>query len=326
VFHLWFLSFAIRELAGLIMHRFLAGLALTSVLLVAWTDTALAGDKGDKDDMNVLTVIDSSGKEHKLKNWKFVTGTRKLSWLAPADKEPPKGKKAALAGPEVFIISEGEYFYVKRVLTFVPVESVRSFEFEPTEKKLTIRVVVNAKEEDDVKLEVLTGYTNTNIFAVEAQTNLGDLGQATVRFQSTGNKAVKSFRFSNPKPVEPLPQGRTGKIKQQDTKLPTFRFADLQPLYVTGGGQEKTLPYLHFKETVKVELAKIEKMSGEKLDFVLTLTGGKEQPPLVLLEQAKDADGKGTLHLEGLVGRGMVGWRLFPMITVGELIFDDKNK
>ena len=296
---------------------------LAAAVLFACPLLAPAGEKGDT---NVLTVIDRDSKEHKLKDWRFVTGTRKLSWLAPADKEPVKGRKSPPAGPEVFVVSEGEYFYKKRVLTFVPIESVRSFEFEPAEKKLTIRVVVGAKEEDDVKLEVVTGYENTNIFVVEAETDLGELGKATVRFQSTGNKGVKSFRFSNPKPAAPLPQGRTGKIKQQDTKLPTFRFVDLQPLYLTGGGQEKLLPHLYFKETVKVELAKIEKISGEKLDFVLTLAGGKEQPPLVLLERPKDADGKGTLQLEGLVGRGIVGWRLFPMIAVGELLFDDKNK
>ena len=39
---------------------------------------------GDKNEPSVLTVIDKDGKEHKPKNWKFVTGTRKLAWLAPA--------------------------------------------------------------------------------------------------------------------------------------------------------------------------------------------------------------------------------------------------
>jgi hypothetical protein len=298
-------------------------LSLAGALFLACCGTAPAGDKGDA---NVLTVIDKDGKEHKLKTWKFVTGTRKLSWLAPADKEPAKGKKAPAAGPEVFVVSEGEYPLKKRVLTFIPVESVRSIEFDATEKKMTVRVAVSTTEDDDAKIEGVTGYENTNHFAVEAQTDLGELGQATVRFQGGGAKGVKSFRFADPKPVDPLPAGRAGKIKQQDTKLPTFRFVDLQPLYATAGGQERTLPHLYFKETVKVELAKIEKMVGDKLDFTLTLAGGKEQPPLVLLERPKDSDGKGTLQLEGLVGRGIVGWRLFPMITVGELTFDDKSK
>jgi hypothetical protein len=298
-------------------------LSLTGALFIACCGALPAGDQAET---NVLTVTDKDGKEHKPKNWKFVTGTRKLSWLAPADTEPAKGKKAATGGPEVFVVSEGEYPLKKRVLTFVPVDSVRSIEFDPSAKKVTVRVAISAKEEDDVKIEGATGYQNTNTFAVEAVTDLGDLGQATVRFQGGGEKGVKSFRFASPKPMGPLPTGRSGKIKQQDTKLPTFRFVDLQPLYVAAGGQERTLPHLYFKETVKVDLAKIEKMVGDKLDFTLTLTGGKEQPPLVLLERAKDADGTGTLQLEGLVGRGIVGWRLFPMITVGELTFEDKSK
>jgi hypothetical protein len=278
------------------------------------------------DEANVLTVIDKDGKEHKPKNWKLVAGTRKLSWLAAAtEKEPAKGKKAVPAGPEVFVVSEGEYPLKKRVLTFVPVDSVRSIEFDAMEKKVTLRVAVSAKEEDDARIVGATGFQNTNIFAVEAVTDLGELGQATVRFQGGIDKGVKSFRFSSPKPVDPLPKGRTGKIKQQDSKLPTFRVVDLQPLYTVAGGKEIVLPHLYFKDTVKVELAKIEKMVGEKFEFTLTLKGGKEQPPLSLLERPKDAEAKsGTL--EGLVGRGMVGWRLFPMITIAELTFDDTNK
>src|SRR5262249_59558034 len=46
-----------------------------------------------------LVVIDAAGKEQKLKAWKFVAGTRPLSWLGatPArdgdDKEPDKNDK-----------------------------------------------------------------------------------------------------------------------------------------------------------------------------------------------------------------------------------------
>src|SRR5271155_2567016 len=88
---------------------------------------AAALPAGDKAEPNVLTVIDQDGKEHTPKNWKFVAGTRKLTWLAPAaEKEPAKGKKATAAGPEALSVSEGEYPLKKRVLTFVPVDSVRS--------------------------------------------------------------------------------------------------------------------------------------------------------------------------------------------------------
>src|ERR1700738_5097195 len=60
-----------------------------------------------------LVVIDAAGKEQKLKTWIYVAGTRRLAWLAPAEKEPEtkdkdkpdkdkpdKEKPAKPAGPE----------------------------------------------------------------------------------------------------------------------------------------------------------------------------------------------------------------------------------
>src|SRR5687767_13811827 len=35
-----------------------------------------------------LVIVDARGKEQTIKGWKFLQGTRRLSWLAPAPKEP----------------------------------------------------------------------------------------------------------------------------------------------------------------------------------------------------------------------------------------------
>jgi hypothetical protein len=293
--------------------------------LSLWAAPALAGEKTEPGE---LIVVDQEGKEHKLKDWKFTSGTRKLSWLAPAgDKEPAKGKKPAPAGPEAFVVSEGELPPLKtRVLTFVPLTSIRSIDYDNEGKKISVRVAVNDKEEDDAVLRGITGYVNTNSIAVEALMDLGELGQATVRFQGGVDKGAKSFRFTHPKPL-PAPTGRMMTIKQQNSKLPAFKVGELQVLY-DAAGQEKALPTLFFKETVKIDLAKVQKMSqigGTGVDFQVTLTDSKELPALVLIERPKDPDGKGTLQLQGLIGRSAAGWQLFPMITIGELQVEQKR-
>src|SRR5438105_151504 len=97
----------------------LLGVALLG--LAAWGATA--ADEPAKADGEPLIVLDSTGKEQKLKAWKITAGTRHLAWLAPAEKEadpkdkpdpkenprtaqkaPPKSK--APAGPEALEFRE----------------------------------------------------------------------------------------------------------------------------------------------------------------------------------------------------------------------------
>jgi hypothetical protein len=309
------------------MIRCLTWILLTCGLI---TLPAAARPVGEKTEANELIVIDQNGKEYKPKTWKIIEGTRRLSWLGPAaDKDTAKGKKPGPAGPEALVFTEGDKQpHVKRVLTWVPVESLRSINYDTMAKTVSLRVAVNDKESDDATIEGVTGYQNTNKFTIEALSDLGELGQATAKFQGGVEKGVQSFKFTHPKPIAALPAGRLGKIKQKDPKLPTFKFADLQVLY-SSGNQERTSPYLYFKETVKVDLAKISKLvqvGAAGIDFTLTLKDGNEYPSLALIDRPKDTDGKTSIgQLEGFVGRGIVGWRLFPMIIVGELQFQDKN-
>ena len=66
----------------------LLGVAFAGVMALAAT-----ADEPAKTDGDSLTVTDNGGKVHKLKTWKFTSGTPRLSWLATAAKEtPPKDK------------------------------------------------------------------------------------------------------------------------------------------------------------------------------------------------------------------------------------------
>src|SRR5262245_30037840 len=51
-----------------------------------------AGDKKPGPEP-MLVITDASGKEHKVKTWKFTAGTRHLSWLAEAPAEEKKEDK-----------------------------------------------------------------------------------------------------------------------------------------------------------------------------------------------------------------------------------------
>jgi hypothetical protein len=82
-----------------------------------------------------LVVIDSAGKEQKLKTWKFTIGVRHLTWLAPAppvavpdeNTAAPKSRARPLpVGPEALEFREEESTaFVEGVLTFVLLDRLR---------------------------------------------------------------------------------------------------------------------------------------------------------------------------------------------------------
>jgi hypothetical protein len=215
------------------------------------------------------------------------------------------------------------------VLTYVPLGSIRSIEFAPAPKEtMTVRVAKSDKEEEDEILVGPTGYKGINHLAITAQTDLGELGQATVEFQGGVERGVRSIRFPTPKPIDSLPEGRFAVIAQASKKHPTLKIVDAQPLYLQTGGQLRTLPALYFKETVKIELVKIVKIVQVGIgggNFDVTLQSG-QQHPLVLVERPKGPEGKSDLLLLGLAGRFSAGHRLVPMIVIGELHFEEMGK
>lgn len=296
----------------------------------------LTGSAAVAQDGKTLTVVDGSGKEHVLKSWKFAAGIKYLSWLAPAgaedkagDKEKVKGKKIGpQVGPEALEFTEGTTAPLKkRVLTYIPLANIRSIDFEPKKQGVSVRVVKSDKEADDEILDGLTGYAGVNALAITATTDLGDLGTASIEFKPGGTRGLLSVKFADPKPIAPV-AGRAAIVKQQSKTQSSITAFDPQALYVTSSGLQRTSPILYFKDTIKLDLAKIQKLTAagpSGIDFDVTLKSG-QQTPLSLIDRPKNVDGKGDLVLEGLVGRFPGGYRFFPMATVGELEFADQGK
>src|SRR5438876_214049 len=99
--------------------------ALSLMLLACGLAWALAGPRtaggAGKKAGGILVVIDHAGKEVKLSSWKFLSGTRRLSWLAPPGKA--KGEKEGSedepsAGPEALELrEENSTTFQKGILT-----------------------------------------------------------------------------------------------------------------------------------------------------------------------------------------------------------------
>jgi hypothetical protein len=290
--------------------------------------------KGDQKpaENGTLTVIDHAGKEHKLKTWKFVRGTRRLSWMAPPgapakkdkDKDDKGNEVKGPAGPEALEFREEKSTdYQEGIMTFVPLDWIRSIEFDNDKRTVTLSVAGKDKEADPEVLKGSTKYAGFNRLTIEAEVDLGELGVASVKFLGGDNKGIRSLRFSAPK-VPPAPAaGRVAKVTffQDEKDKVVQQVSDLQALYRLGPQSERLLPTLLFKKTVKIDLAKIQKLAqseGSKgRDFDVTLKDGKTHT-LTLLRDTNPLDGKAAL-LEGLVGRVPAGYKLFPPHTITEV-------
>jgi hypothetical protein len=311
----------------------LLGLVLGCALLggLAGREDAFAGgEPPGKGESDMLVVVDNAGKEHKLKTWKFESGVRRLSWLAAAKETPGKKGKPAVkgpAGPEALEFSEGTQPPLKkRVLTLVPLESIRAINFDTKKKRVTVHVVHSDKADDDEVLTGLTGYVGVNHLSLTAEADLGDLGMAKKKFQGGVSKGIRSIRFPAPKPVAAVGEGRPAKVAAGSQGKTIHQIVDLQPLYRFGDGGARLHPTLYFEKTVKIEVDTIAKLtrvgSGEAggLTFDVLLKDGK-QNPLILIDKIGSLDGR-PAQLEGLVGRVSAGYKLVPMAGFGEIQFD----
>ena len=141
-------------------------------------------------------------------------------------------------------------------------------------------------------------------------------------------KGLRTIRFPAPQPVDPLPQGRVASVKHANKKYPTLQVVDPQVLYAQNGDQVTTVQVLYFNDPSKIELAKIGKLAqmraGGNYYEVTQLSGQKG--PKVLVLTPKGEGGTGDLELVGFVGRFTAGYRLFPIVTVGELEFAKTEK
>jgi hypothetical protein len=296
--------------------------------LGAW---AAAADEAPKPaEPGTLVVLDTAGKEQKLKAWKFTAGTRRLGWLAPAagkapaekseeGKQAPRGK-APPAGPEALELrAEMKIEYVEGVLTLVPLDRLRSLDYDNDKETVTARVAGSD--------EVLTGstkYRRINKLVIEAEVDRGEQGVAEIKFLGGLPRGIRGVRFPPPKAPAAVPAGRPAVVVSADGDArTTHKVADLLPLYQLADGSERLLPTLMFRKTLKVDVAKIAKIvtAGNENDpsWQVTMKAGGDET-LTLLHKIPLEGGQASLV--GLVGRVPAGYKLFPVAAVAEITFD----
>jgi hypothetical protein len=287
---------------------------------------------------DALVIIDNAGKEQKLKKWSFVVGTRRLSWLAPAapakEKDKEKGKDAKeddkpkpADGPEALVFREDNSTnFIDGILTFVPLDHIRAIEFDNDKESATVRVFTGEKADEDEVLTGTTKFEDSNKITIEAEVDLGDLGLAEKKFLGGVPKGIRGIRFPAPaeRKAAPASAGRPAQITATDKEKTVHKVTDLQPLYKVPGG-ERLLPTLMFKKTLKLDVAKVQKLEFSKgtrtdVECQVTLKDGAEHT-LTLLRSIP-FDGQ-TATLEGLVGRVTAGYKLFPLHTIAEVQFDE---
>ncbi len=283
-----------------------------------------------------LLVTDNNKKEYKLKEWKFTRGMRHLAWLAPAPAKEPepkeKDKKPAPkppAGPEAFEMREEKSTgFQKGILTLVPIERIKSIEFDA--EKQTISVKVATGDKDDVELTGTTKYQGINKLTIDGDVDKGDLGVAEQKFLGGVPKAtLRSVRFPAPK-APPALAGRAATITDTDKPEKTaHKVADLMVLYRFADGSERLLPTLMFKKTLKLDLAKIKKIvvpaeeSKDTNSPEWTVTSRDGDESTLSLLRTITLDDKPAL-LDGLVGKVPAGYKLFPLHTISQIQFEEK--
>jgi hypothetical protein len=283
-----------------------------------------------------LVVIDAAGKEHKLKSWKFTAGIRHLSWLAaaapekePAEKEPKPRPKPGQGGPEALAVrEENSTVWANGVLTLVPLDRLRSVEFDAEKETITVRVATGAgKPETDLTLTGTTQFQGINKLNIDAEVDKGELGVAEVRFLGGVAKGIRGVRFPAPKAVPEMKEGRPAAVTYGDKKgKHVVNVTDLQGLYRTADG-EVLSGLLFFKKTIKIDVAKLKKIVPNKAEedtiWGVTLKSGGDEESLSLMTNVQ-LDGKNAT-LEGLLGRAPSGYKLFPVHLLHEVEFDVKK-
>lgn len=290
-----------------------------------------------------LVVIDSAGKEQAVKAWKFVLGTRRLSWLAPAalvappaevkDKTPGAGAKAKLpalpVGPEALEMrDEKSTDFVTGITLLVPLEHIRSIDYDNDQKTVTVRVAAGAKPDETAAIKGSTKYRGENKLVLETEIDKGEQGVAEIKLLGGTPKGIRAVRFPSPRPLPAAPTGRPAFVTAQDKEKTVHPVVDLLPLYRFPDGSLKPIPTLVFRKTLKVDVGTIKKLrflannpkEGRECE-VLAKDG--EENSLMLL-QVPTLDSK-PAALEGLLGKVATGYKLFPINVISEVRFDEEK-
>ncbi|NBO91904.1 MAG: hypothetical protein EBV06_06280 [Planctomycetia bacterium] len=284
-----------------------------------------------------LTVIDVTGKELKLKGWTFFEGTRRLGWLVdPNDKDTPppksvkpKGKRPPRVlsfGPEALVIRDANKFnFAEGVLAFVPLDRLRSIDYDSEKRSVTVKAVVSGKAEDDVELTGSTLYKMLNKVTLEADVDKGALGVAAVTYQGGLNRGgIRGLRFS-PESVQPFKPGRASVIETADKDLKrTYQVSDLMPLYRLADGREVLSSTLLFKKTLRLDVSKLASLtqSGEDSEETVWTVTPKDGEAGTLTLLTSGTIEEQNAVLVGLVGRVPWGYRLFPVRRIKSIMFD----
>ncbi len=293
------------------------------LLLFAVGLTVFAADAPPSPEPGTLLVVDAAGKKQKLKAWRFTEGVRRLGWLAPAEAKDDHEKKPK-AGPEALALrTETEIEYAEGVLTLVPLDRLRSIDFDSDKDTMTVQASGGSEP-----LVGSTKYKRINKLAIEADVDKGELGVAEVKYLGGYPRGIRGVYFPTPKAAAPPTPGRRVRVVSADgkSKKATHQVVDLMPLYRLPNRAEKLLPTLMFKKTLKLDVGKIKKIvavGGEEGGWQVTLKDGGEET-LTLLE-TMPFEGK-SARLLGFVGRVPVGYKLIPASAVAEITFDAEEE
>jgi hypothetical protein len=303
---------------------FLALAACAAGALALWA--APADEPAKPEAAAPLIVIDAAGKEQKVTAWKFTVGTRPLSWLAPAALDKDRGAEPKLAkptGPEALEFREDDStLYEDGILTLIPLDRLRSLDFDNEKEIATAKVAVGPKADDDATLTGPTQYKGINKIVLEADVDKGDMGVAAFKYLGGLPKGVRGLHFPAPKAPPAAPPGRPAVVTTvYKDKKTTHKVADLQPLYHTADGEQLS-PVLWFKKTLKLDVAKMQKIAVTEADDEAAWTVTDKDGEQTLTPLLKPTiDGKPAVLL-GLLGRVPVGYKLFPAHTISEVEFD----
>jgi hypothetical protein len=270
-----------------------------------------------------LIVVDSSGKEQKVTGAKFTVGTRRLTWLSPAAGPEKPADPTQPGGPEALEFRDDDStLFEDGILTLIPLDRLRSLEWDNDKEEVTAKAAAGPKADDDATLTGPTGYKGINKIVLEAEVDKGDMGVAEFKYLGGVPRGIRGLRFPSAKAPDAAPAGRPAVVTTvYKDKKTTHKVADLQPLYRTAGGEQLS-PVLWFKKTLKVDVAKIQKITANDAEdepaWTVTDKDG-EQTLTPLLKTT--IDGK-PAELEGLLGRVPAGYKLFPVHTISEVQFD----
>lgn len=296
---------------------------LTWVLLLSATLAGLAAlaapaaDEPAKAADNTLVVTDNAGKEQKLTEWKFTSGTRRLAWLAPKDKP--------MEGPEALEVRElDSSAFAEGVLTLVPLDRLRAAEYDAKKDTVKLTVATGPKDADVVTLNGSTGFKGgVNRPTFEGATMMGG---EKIKFLCGVEMGIKAAKFPVHK-VEAQPAGRLAELttRREGNDPTTHKIGDFQPLYTFADGHAVLSSKLYCK-TLTTEMAKVihivrSRGESDETVWIISRKGADDETERVL--PTVMIDGK-EATLAGFVGRVPAGYKLIPTLIIQEVEFDVK--